>query len=50
MTDKKQLVNVEYFNHLGTTITNDGRRKHEIKSRITIAKAAFNKRKIKCEK
>jgi len=37
MTDQKQLENVEYFNYLGTMVTNDVRRIHEIKSRIAIA-------------
>jgi hypothetical protein len=45
MTHQKQLENVEYFNYLGSMITNDARCKREIKSRIVIAKAAFNKKK-----
>jgi hypothetical protein len=45
MTDQKQLENVEYFNYLGTMITNDARCIHEIKSRIDIAKATFTKLK-----
>jgi hypothetical protein len=36
---------MEYFNCLGTVITNDARCMHEIKFRITMAKAAFNKKK-----
>jgi len=39
MIDKKQLENVEYFNHLGRVI-NDARRTREIKSRITVSKIA----------
>jgi hypothetical protein len=45
MIDQKQLENVEYFNYLGSIITNDARCTHEIKSRIAMAKAAFNKKK-----
>jgi hypothetical protein len=44
MTDQKQLENVEYFNYLGSMITNDATCTHEIKSRIAMAKAAFNKK------
>jgi hypothetical protein len=36
---------VEYFNYLGSIITNDARFTREIKSRIAMAKAAFNKKK-----
>jgi len=43
--DQKQLENVEYFNCLGSMITNDARGTQEIKSRIAEAKAAFNKKK-----
>jgi hypothetical protein len=39
--DQKQLENLEYFNYLGSMITNDVRCTHEIKSRIAMAKAAF---------
>jgi hypothetical protein len=45
MIDQKQLENVEYFNYLGSMITNDARCTCEIKSRIAMAKAAFNKKK-----
>jgi hypothetical protein len=45
MIDQKQLENVEYFNYLGSMITNDARCTHQIKSRIAMAKAAFNKKK-----
>jgi hypothetical protein len=42
--DKKQVENVEEFNYLGSMITNDARCTREIKARIAMAKAAFNKR------
>jgi hypothetical protein len=45
MTQQKQLENVEYFNYLGSMITNDAKYAHESKSRIAMAKAAFNKKK-----
>jgi len=45
MVDQKQLENVESFKYLGSILTNDGRRTCEIKSRIAIAKAAFNKKR-----
>jgi hypothetical protein len=45
MIDQKQLENVEYFNYLGSMITNDARCTRVIKSRIAMAKAAFNKKK-----
>jgi hypothetical protein len=35
----------EYFNYLGSMITNDARCTREIKSMIAMAKAAFNKKK-----
>jgi hypothetical protein len=35
----------EYFNYLGSMITNDANCRTEIKSRIAVAKAAFNKQK-----
>ena len=38
MIHETQLENVEYFNYLGSTITNDGRCTHEIKSRIPMEK------------
>jgi hypothetical protein len=44
MVDQKQLENAAYFNCLGKLITNDKGCAHYIKSRIAIAKAAFNKR------
>jgi hypothetical protein len=45
MIDQKQWKNVEYFNCLGSMITHDARCTREIKSRIVIAKAIFNKKK-----
>ena len=42
---QKELENVEYFNYLGSTITNDASCTCEIKSRIATAKAAVNKKK-----
>jgi hypothetical protein len=41
MTDQKQLKNVEYFNYLGSLITNDARCSLEIKSGIDMAKEPF---------
>jgi hypothetical protein len=46
MIDQKQLENVEYFNYLGCMITHDARYACEIKSRIAMAKAAFNKKTL----
>jgi hypothetical protein len=46
MTDQKQLENVEYFSYLGSMITNDARCTREIKSRIAMAEAAFNKKTL----
>jgi hypothetical protein len=37
---------VEFFKHLGSTLTNDGRCTCEIKSRNVTAKAAFNKKTL----
>ena len=45
MIDQKQLENVECFQYLGSMLTNDGRCTCEIKCRIVMAKAAFNKKK-----
>jgi hypothetical protein len=39
------VENVEEFNYLGSMITNDARSTREIKARIAMAKAAFNKKK-----
>ena len=46
MIGQKQLDNVECFNYLGSMLTNDGRCTREIKSRIAMAKVAFNKKKF----
>ena len=43
--DQKQLENVKCFKYLGSMLTDDGRCTCEIKSRIAVAKAAFNKKK-----
>jgi len=45
MIDQKQLQNVE-SKYLGSMLTNDGRCTCEIKPRIAMAKAAFNKRAL----
>jgi hypothetical protein len=39
------VENVEEFNSLGSMITNDARCTQEIKVRIAMAKAAFNKKR-----
>jgi len=43
MIDQKELENVESFKYLGSILTNDGRCTCEIKWRIAMVKAAFNK-------
>ena len=45
MIYQKQMENVEYFNYYGSVVTNDARCTQEIKSRIAMAEAAFNKKK-----
>ena len=45
MIDLKQRENVESFKYFGRILTNDGRCTCESKYRITMAKAAFNKKK-----
>jgi len=45
MIKQKQLGNVESFKYLGSILTNDGRCTCEIKCRIAMAKAAFNKKR-----
>ena len=45
MIDHRFLQNVGCFKYLGSMLTNDGRCTCEIKSRIAMAKAAFNKKK-----
>jgi len=46
MIDQKQLQYVGSFKYLGSMSTNDGRCTCEIESRIAMAKAAFNKKKV----
>jgi hypothetical protein len=48
MIDQKQLENVVRFKYLGSVLTNVGRCTCEIKSRIAMAKAAFNKKRALC--
>ena len=43
--DQTQLENVKCFKNLGSILTDDGMCTYEIKSRIAMAKAAFNKKK-----
>jgi hypothetical protein len=43
--DQKRLQNVEPFKYFGSILTNDGRYTCEIKCRIAMAKAAFNKKR-----
>ena len=45
MIGQKQLENVESFKYLCSMLTNDERCTCEIKSRIAMAKAAFNKKR-----
>jgi len=45
MRDQKRLGGVESFKYLGSILTNDGRCTCEIKCRIAMAKAAFNKKR-----
>jgi hypothetical protein len=44
--DKKQPKNVDYLNYLGSIVTNDASCTYEIKSCISRAKAAFNKKRV----
>jgi hypothetical protein len=46
MTDQNQLEIIEYFNYLGSMITNDARFTREIKCRNVMAKAALNKKNL----
>jgi outer membrane protein assembly factor BamA len=43
--DEKQLEKVQYFSSMDSMITNNARYTCEVKSRIIMAKAAFNKNK-----
>jgi hypothetical protein len=45
MVDQKQLENVVSFKYLGSILTNDGKCTCEIKCRIAMAKAVFNKKR-----
>jgi hypothetical protein len=45
MVEQKQLENVEYFDYLGSMITNDARCTREIKYRTVMAKTAYNSQK-----
>jgi hypothetical protein len=45
--DQKQLDSVESFKYLGSMLTKDGRCTCEIKSKIAMAKAAFNKKRTR---
>ena len=45
MIDKKRLKNVESSKYLDSILTNDGRCTCEIKCRIVMATAAFNKKR-----
>jgi hypothetical protein len=40
------MENVEEFNYLGSMITNDARCTREIKARIAMAEAAFDKKRL----
>ena len=44
--DQKQLENVKFLKYLGSMLKEDGRCTCEIRSRIVIAKATFNKKEI----
>jgi len=46
MTDQKQLVDVEYYNDFVTLVTSNARCTRGIKSRISVAKAAFVEQKM----
>jgi ribosomal protein L37AE/L43A len=46
--DQTQLKGVEYFNSLGSMITNDARCIWVTKCGIAVAKAAFNRKKASC--
>ena len=46
MIVQKQLENVEFFNYLGSMITNDARFTREIKYRIVMAKQHSARRRL----
>jgi hypothetical protein len=46
MIHRKQSENVEYFNYLGSMMTNNERCTREIKSRISMAKQHSTRRKL----
>jgi hypothetical protein len=46
MIDQKQPEYVECFNYLGSMITNDARRTHEIKSRFAMKKNSIQKKEV----
>jgi hypothetical protein len=46
MISQTQLEDVECFKYLGSMLTSDGRCTCEIKCRIAMAKAAFNKNNL----
>ena len=50
IVDQKQLQNVKYFNYLGSVITKYAKHTHGIKSRMTMAKVAFNKKALPTSK
>jgi hypothetical protein len=45
MSHQNHLEDEESFKYLGSTLTNDGRRTCEIKCKISMAKAALNKKR-----
>jgi hypothetical protein len=45
MIDHKQLENLEYFNYVGSVITNNIRCTAEINYRISFSRATFNKKR-----
>ena len=45
MIDQKYMERLDCFKYLGSMLTDGGRCTGEIKSRIAMAKAAFNKKK-----
>jgi len=47
MMHQKQLEHVDYFQYLNSMISNDARSTRKINSRVSIAKAAFSKKKAR---